>query len=100
MINRINVGVDHCCSFCVCASDDDEGSVEHVSLQPQRDQTLSVLSRGDQNLAAHVATFLGTWLLILDMDACSAILNEHFAQLHGRCDAAVTGVCIGNDWVQ
>merc|ERR1719253_1420669 len=71
-----------------------------IRLQAERDETLSVLSCGDKNFASHVTTFFRTWLLVFNVDASSAILDEHLAQLHCCSDTTMASVCISNDGVQ
>mmetsp|Transcript_5990 Transcript_5990/g.18925 ORF Transcript_5990/g.18925 Transcript_5990/m.18925 type:complete len:382 (-) Transcript_5990:203-1348(-) len=77
VVDGVDVGVDHGRGLRVGARHDDERRVEDVRLQADRDQTLRVLPSGHQDLATHVSALLGARLLVLDVDARGAVLDEH-----------------------
>jgi hypothetical protein len=43
-------------------------------------------------------TFLHSWLLVFNVDATHASLNEHFSQLHHTSDATESSISICYDW--
>mmetsp|Transcript_119792 Transcript_119792/g.350263 ORF Transcript_119792/g.350263 Transcript_119792/m.350263 type:complete len:215 (-) Transcript_119792:69-713(-) len=59
-----------------------------------------MLPSGNQDLTPHVAALLGPRLLVLDVDASRAILNEHLGELHGGRKPAVASVGVGNDGIE
>merc|ERR1719414_1227865 len=71
-----------------------------VGLEADRDEALDVLPCGDKDLATHVATLFGPWLLVLNVNACGTILDEHLGKLHCRCETSMAGVGVGNDRVE
>merc|ERR1719231_1561444 len=80
--------------------DHNEGRVEDVCLQSTSDEPLDVLAASHEDLSPHMAALLGAWLLVLDVNACGAVLNEHLRELHRRREPAVASVSIRDDWVQ
>mmetsp|Transcript_40457 Transcript_40457/g.104674 ORF Transcript_40457/g.104674 Transcript_40457/m.104674 type:complete len:452 (-) Transcript_40457:157-1512(-) len=100
VVDGVDVGVDHRGGLGVGARHDDQGGVAHVGLQADGDEALRVLPSGDKDLAAHVAALLGARLLVLDVDAAGAVLDEHLRELHGGGDAAVAGVRVGDDRIE
>mmetsp|Transcript_39897 Transcript_39897/g.93960 ORF Transcript_39897/g.93960 Transcript_39897/m.93960 type:complete len:217 (-) Transcript_39897:323-973(-) len=100
MVDRINGGVNHGRRFCVRPGHQHQGVVQHVSLHADRDQSRDVLCSRYQHLATHVTTLLRSWLLVFDVDAGSTVLDEHLGELHGSCEATVTGIRISDDGVE
>mmetsp|Transcript_92592 Transcript_92592/g.267362 ORF Transcript_92592/g.267362 Transcript_92592/m.267362 type:complete len:270 (+) Transcript_92592:1077-1886(+) len=99
MVDRVNVRIDHGRRLGICARNDDQGCVEDVRLQPDRDEALAMLPCGNEDLAAHMAALLRAWFLVLDVDAGRTVLDEHLGQLHRRREAAMACVRIGDDRV-
>ena len=56
-----------------------------------------MLLDGDKNLSGHVATLLGSWSLILNVDTSGTLLNEELGQFHGGGETTVAGVSVSND---
>mmetsp|Transcript_26252 Transcript_26252/g.54066 ORF Transcript_26252/g.54066 Transcript_26252/m.54066 type:complete len:519 (-) Transcript_26252:151-1707(-) len=100
VVDRIDVGVDHGGGLRIGARDKNQRRVEDVGLQAAGNEALDVLPRRYQDLAAHVPTLLRAWLLILDVDARSAVLDEHLCELHGRRKTSVTSVRIRDDGIE
>jgi len=71
--------------------------VYDVRLQADGDEPLCALPRGDQDFAAHAPALLRANLLILDVDARGAALDEHLGVLHRGREAAGACVCIRDD---
>mmetsp|Transcript_131743 Transcript_131743/g.294797 ORF Transcript_131743/g.294797 Transcript_131743/m.294797 type:complete len:543 (-) Transcript_131743:149-1777(-) len=100
VVDRIDVGVDHGGGLRIGARDKNQRRVEDVGLQAAGNEALDVLPRRYQDLAAHVPALLRAWLLILDVDARSAVLDEHLCELHGRRKTSVTSVRIRDDGIE
>mmetsp|Transcript_57836 Transcript_57836/g.124422 ORF Transcript_57836/g.124422 Transcript_57836/m.124422 type:complete len:527 (+) Transcript_57836:292-1872(+) len=100
VVNRVNVRIQQSGCLSISTRNQNQRGVQDVRLQPARNQTLNVLATSHQHLTTHVATLLRSGFLILDVDAASAVLNEHLGQLHGGSQAAVSRVRISNDGVQ
>mmetsp|Transcript_39874 Transcript_39874/g.120412 ORF Transcript_39874/g.120412 Transcript_39874/m.120412 type:complete len:578 (-) Transcript_39874:13-1746(-) len=100
VVDGVDVRIDHRRGLRVRTGHDDQRRVQHVGLQADGDKPLGVLPRGHQDLAAHVPALLRARLLVLDVDARRAVLDEHLRQLHRRRQAAVARVGIGDDRVQ
>jgi hypothetical protein len=56
-----------------------------------------VLADGDKHFAGHVSALLRSGRLVLNVDACCALLDEELRELHDCGEAAVTGIRIGDD---
>jgi len=56
-----------------------------------------VLPGGDEDLSSHVAALLGAGLLVLEVDARGAGLDEELDELHNGAEATVAGVAVGDD---
>merc|ERR1719253_2327433 len=100
MIDGVDVGVDHGGCLCISPCNNHKSCVQNVRLQPKSNQPPSMLCCGDKNLATHMTALLCTWLLVLYVDACGSILDEHLAQFHCCSDPTMASVRISNDGVQ
>ena len=52
---------------------------------------------GNEDFPGHVSTLLRPWCLVLDMDACCTLLDEHLSELEDSGEATVSGVGVGDD---
>src|SRR5580704_9638484 len=81
----------------VGASNDDAGHLHDIELEASCVEPLHLLVLGNENLAALMAALLNSGLLIFDVIARDAHLNEAADQVAHMCVAAVTGVGVGNN---
>jgi hypothetical protein len=81
----------------VRAGDDETGHAHDVELIARGAQTLDLFVLGDEHLAALVAALLHTGLLILDVIAGHADLDEPPHEIAHRGVAAMAGVRVGDD---
>ena len=81
----------------VGARDDDPRHLHDVELEARGAQALDLLVVGDEDLAALVAALLHARLLILDVIAGDADLDEAADEVAHVGVAAVTGVGVGDD---
>ena len=72
-------------------------SSEDIGLETSSDQTVNVLTDGDEDLTSHVSALLGTRLLIFQMDTSSTRKNLHLDQLHDGSHTTETGITISNN---
>ena len=72
-------------------------STEDISLKTGSDQTVNVLTDGDEDLSSHVSALLGSGLLILQMDTSGTSKDLHLDQLHDGGHTTETGVTVSND---
>ena len=86
-IGRLGVG----------AGDDEPGDAHDVELEARGAEALDLLVLGDEHLAALVPALLGARLLILDVIARHAHLDEAPDQVAHVGVAAVAGVGVGDD---
>ena len=83
--------------FGVGARHDDPGHLHDVELEARRAEALDLLVLGDEHLAALVPALLHAGLLILDVIAGHAHLDEAAHQVPHVRVAAVSGVGVGDD---
>src|SRR6185437_4303597 len=83
--------------FGVGPGHDQPGNVHDVELEAGRVEPLDLLVHADEHLAALVTAFLGAGLLVLDVVAGDANLDEAPDQIPDVGVAAVPGVGIGDD---
>ena len=81
----------------VGARDDDAGHAHDVELEARRAEALDLLVLGDEHLAALVAALLHAGLLVLDVVAGHAHLDEAADEVAHVRVAAVAGVGVGDD---
>ena len=81
----------------VGARDDDAGHLHDVELEARGAEALDLLVLGDEHLAALVAALLHARLLILDVVAGHAHLDEAPDEVAHVRVAAVAGVGVGDD---
>jgi hypothetical protein len=66
-------------------------------LRADGDESVDVLSDGNQHLSGHVSTLLRAGSLIFNVNTSGTFLNEEPGELHHRSKTSVASVGIGND---
>jgi hypothetical protein len=97
MVAVVDVGGDEGGGFRVGTSDNKILNTHDVVLQTDGDETVDVLRDGDQDLASHMTTLLGTRCLVLDVNTSSTLLNEHLGELHDGCETTMASVGISDN---
>jgi hypothetical protein len=65
-------------------------------LKANSDKAVYVFLNGDENLASHVAAFLGPRCLVFYVDTSGSLLNEEFGKLHSGSETTVAGIGVSN----
>mmetsp|Transcript_11096 Transcript_11096/g.25582 ORF Transcript_11096/g.25582 Transcript_11096/m.25582 type:complete len:591 (-) Transcript_11096:418-2190(-) len=97
VVALVDIGGEERGRFRIGARHNQRRCAHHISLQPRGHQTVAVLLRRHEDLAAHVSTFLGAGRLVLKVDPGRSRLDHHLCQLHHRRKATVSRVAIRDD---
>ena len=97
LIALIGTAVDQVGGLGVGAGHDDSGHAHDVELEPRGVQTLDLLIRGHQHLAALVPALLRAGTLVLDVVSGHAGFDETTNQVAHVRISAVAGVSVGDD---
>ncbi len=97
LVAFVGAAVDQVGGLGVGTRDDDPWHSHDVELEAGGVESLDLLVRRDEHLAALMAAFLGTWTLVFDVVAGHASLDEAADQVAHVWISTVSGVGVGDD---
>ena len=97
LVSLVGAVVEECRRLGVGPRDDDARHSHDVELEPRRVEPLVLLILPDQDLAALMTAFLGARLLVLDVVARHAHLDESSDEVSNMCVTAMARVGVGDD---
>ncbi|KAH3666964.1 hypothetical protein OGAPHI_003414 [Ogataea philodendri] len=98
VVSGVDRGGDQGGSLGVGSGNTQKVGTKDISRSTDSNQSVDVFLDRNKHLTGHVSTLLGSSGLVLNVDSCGSVLNEHLGELHNGSGTSVSSISIGNDW--